>query len=139
MIKILEPAIYELLKDLAGGKVYHLRAKQGDTGPFIVYQRTDSTRWVSLAGPSTGVAQALIQVDCYSSQTFEAQQIGAAVETILDGYRGTVSYGDSSPPESVKITGVTLQNELNMIDQTDEPFMYRNSATYLITYDYKGV
>lgn len=139
MIKILEPAIYELLKSLAGGKVYHLRAKQGDTGPFIVYQRTDSTRWVSLAGPSTGVAQALIQIDCYSAKPFEAQQLGGQVETILDGYRGTVTYTDPAPGDSIKITGATLQNELNMTDQTDEPFMFRNSATYLITYDYKGV
>lgn len=85
------------------------------------------------------MAQALIQIDCYSAKQFEAQQIGAQVEAILDGYRGTVTYAEPAPGDTIKITGATLQNELNMTDQTDEPFMFRNSATYLITYDYKGV
>ena len=36
-MKYPEPAIFELLKNLAAGKVYAMRAPQGETGPWFVF------------------------------------------------------------------------------------------------------
>jgi hypothetical protein len=33
------------------------------------------------------------------------------------------------------LPGVSLQSDDDLLDQTDEPFLYRNSATYLVTYE----
>ena len=132
-MKIVERAIYELLKTLASGKVYALRAPQGDTGPFIIFQRTDSERFRSINGPS-GIAQAFIQVDCYATDYYQSKELGASVEEILDGHRGIVYYGDDSPQEFVNIGGISLQTDVDIIDQTDEPLLFRSTATYLATY-----
>lgn len=131
-LKIIEPAIYELLKSLAAGKVYHQRAKQNEKD-FIVFQSVDSERWRSINNPS-GIAQEYIQVDCYNKESFAAKRTAAQVEDILDGFRGDVAWGTDSPQEFVKIAGISRQNGIDLIDQTEEPLLFRSSATYLVTY-----
>lgn len=124
-LKVVEPAIYELLKNLAGGAVYALRAPQGSKDPFVIFQRINSERWRSINNPS-GIAQAHIQIDAYAGSYYEAKTLAASVEEILDGYKGTVS--------SVRIAGISLQDDHDTFDQTDEPFLFRVSATYFVTY-----
>ncbi len=132
-VKIVEPAIQELLKDLAAGQVYFLRAPQSATGPFIIIQRTDSSRFRHINGPS-GIAQAYIQIDCYASTYTEAKALAATVETILDGYRGLVYYGSESPQQVVSVEGISLQTDHDSLDQTDAPVLYRNLSAFLVTY-----
>lgn len=134
MTKLCEPAIYELLNGLASGNVYFMRAPQNSTGPFIIIQRTDSERWRAINGPS-GVAQAFIQIDAYASEYIAAKELGAQIESILDGYAGTVYHGNNSPQDFVEIGGITLQNDTDIFDQTDEPFLFRSSADYLVTFN----
>lgn len=134
MKKYPEPALVELLNNLAPGKVYMMRAPQNETGPFIIIQRVDSDRWRSINGPS-GMAQANIQIDSYAKKYTTAKDLGAQVESILDGYKGVVYYGDESPSEFVRIAGASLQNDIDIPDQTDEPFLFRNSMVFLITYE----
>lgn len=133
-MKYVEKAIFETIKTLASGRVYGLRAPQNVTAPFIVFQRIDSERWRHVNGP-TGMAQATIQIDAYAETLFAAKDLGLEIEDLLDGFRDTVYYGSDSPQEYVRIAGVSLQSDDDLIDQTDEPFLYRNSATYLVTYE----
>jgi hypothetical protein len=130
----MEKAIYELLKTFASGRVYALRAPQNATTPFIVFQRTGSERWRSINGPS-GVGQALMQIDVYADTIYAAKELAVDIEESLDGYSGNVTISDDSPPDVVVIGGISLQDDVDLIDQTDEPLLYRNSATYLVTYD----
>ena len=137
-MKYCERAIYELLKALAGGKVYAMQAPHNAPGPFVIFQRIDSERpgkaTLNRTAGQGGLAQATIQIDAYAASYFAAKDLGVQIETILDGYRGTVYYGTNSPQESVRIAGVTLQNDSDLFDQTDQPNLFRNSATYLVTY-----
>lgn len=126
-----EQAIYELLKNLAGGKVYDNRGKQGDT-TFIVIQRRGSERWRHLRGPA-GWAQADIIIDAYAPTARERKDLALQIEDLLDGFDGNVTIPGDSPQQIVNI-GFSLQDDLDTIDQTAEPFLYRNSATYLATY-----
>ena len=134
MVKICEPAIYELLNGLAGGNVFSMRAPDNSAGPFIVYQRSAAIRWRHINGPS-GITQAFIQIDAYAATYLEAKALGAEIEDILDGYIGNVSHGSNSPQDFVAIGGISLQNDNDFIDETDEPLLYRNSASYLVTYE----
>lgn len=134
MVKICEPAMYELLKGLAGGDVYSMRAPEGAPGPFIIYQRTSTTRWRDINGPS-GIAQAFIQIDAYAKTYLEMKTLAAQIEDIMDGFRGNVSHGNNSPQDFVAIGGISLQNDIDFIDENDEPILYRNSGSYLVTYE----
>jgi hypothetical protein len=135
-MKIIEKALFELLKTITdvSNRVYAMRAPQNAASPFIVFQRVDSERWRSIDGPS-GMAQALFQIDCYSTGFYECKDIQMQVEELLDGYSGLVYYGSESPRESIKIGGISLQNDIDIIDQTDNPVLFRNIGSFLVTYN----
>jgi len=132
--KIVDYAVKELLKTLADNQVFLMRAPDGAEGPFIIFQQTDSLRWRAINGPS-GMSQVFMQVDCYAAGAYDAKELAAEVESILDGYRGTVYYGDDSPQDFVRIAGITLQNDVDIFDQTARPFLFRKSTSYLITFE----
>ena len=133
-MKLVEYAIYEKIKNLVSGKVYAMRAPDGETDDFIVFQRTDSQRWRSINSPS-GIAQAFIRIDSYSQSYYRAKENALLVEGILDGFAGIVGYGGNSPQDTVNIGGISLQNDVDLFDQTDEPFLYRSSLSFLVTYE----
>ena len=134
-LKICEPAIIELLKTLAGGNVLLMRAPDDQDPPFIIIQRIDGRRWRSLNNPS-GIAQATIQIDAYTARYHDTKKLGADIEAILDGFAGQVYHGSAIPQtDFVKINGISLQRDVDILDQTDDPLLYRSSATYLVTYE----
>lgn len=133
-MKIVEYGIYQLLSSLASGNVFMLRAPQNVTAPFIVVQRVAGERWRSINAPC-GLAQVTVQIDCYAAEYFTMKDLSNDVENILDGYRNTVYYGSSSPQESVRIAGCSMQGESEILDQTEEPFLYRNTMTFLVTFE----
>jgi hypothetical protein len=133
MSHVLEKGIFELIKNKASGRVYAQLAKQTNDVPFIVFTRTNSEKWRHINGPD-GITQATIQIDVYSHGYYETKALAKELEDILDGYRGTVHYGSNSPQDYVKIAGLSLQSDVDLIDQEDEPILFRNSASYLATY-----
>lgn len=133
-MSLIEKAIYTKLSGLVSGRVYPARAPDNELNDFIVFQKTDSDRWRDLEAPS-GMAQAYIQVDCYSQRYYNAKETAVLVENILDGFRGVVSYGTDSPQESIRIGATTLQSEFEDLDRTDEPFLYKTTMTFLVTYE----
>lgn len=138
-LKYPEKAVYEIIKDLAvvaaENQVYVGRAPQGVTGDFIVMNNTDSARMRELTA-ATGMAQATVQIDCYSESPFGAKDLAAAVEGALDSYVGVVSYGDESPQESIRLAGANLQNMFDVVEpQERTPFLYRTTSIYLVTYE----
>lgn len=134
-----EPAIYELVKGLVSNNAFWMAATPGQAAPFIVYQQVDgNTLGKAVLNRSAGVAgkaQSYIQVDCYATDPQSAKTLGKSVESTLDGYAGTVYYGDDSPQNSLVINGITYQNDIDLVDRTDEPLLFRNSAVYLVTYN----
>jgi hypothetical protein len=131
-----EKAIYQLLQDnipALENRIYAMIASQDQDPPFCVFQRTDSSRWRSINNPS-GIAQAFIQIDVYARDYYQAKTIAADVEQLLDGYRGTVDFTGDSPADAIKIAGISLQNDIDILEQSDEPILHRNSAAYLVTY-----
>jgi hypothetical protein len=133
-MKIVEYAIHSLLQGLASGKVYALQAPQNTAAPFIVFQRAGGERYRSIAQPS-GLARVQIQIDCYAADYYAAKSLAASVEDILDGYAGTVSYGSNSPQSTIRIGGITLESEDDILDQTEEPFLYRVITVYNVTFE----
>lgn len=133
-MKTCERGIFELLVGFAGGNVFAQRAPQKQVPPFIVFQRVDSTRLGRHLRGTTGLAQAYIQIDVYANEYYAAKDLAASVENAIDGYTGIVYHGSDSPQQFVEICGVSLQNDVDLLDETDEPLLQRNSAVYLVTY-----
>lgn len=133
-MKTCERGIYALLVGLCSGRVYAMRAPQNATAPFIVYQRVNTSKIGRHLQGRAHLSQASIQVDAYANDYYAAKDLGVSIETILDGYAGTVYHGSNSPQESVTIAGISLQNDIDLLDETDEPLLHRNSANYLVTY-----
>lgn len=135
MAKYPEKALFELLKSLVTDeKVYALRAPDNIAPPFIIFQRVDTERWRDINGPS-GVAQASIQIDCYASEYYETKDLAATVETALDGFSGTLYYGDDSPQDFIEFGGISLQSNSDLLDQEEQDNIFRDTASYLITYN----
>lgn len=141
----MERALFEKLKSAAGTsvgvgttldpkRIYAMRAPQNAKEPFIIYQRVSSERWRHLQGPS-GMVQAMMQIDFYHATYNGARDLALAMEAALDGFRGTVAYGGDSPQATVRFGDISCQNDVDIFDQTDAPFLYRVSADYLITYE----
>lgn len=132
----IERALYQLLKtaNIPGNRIYALRAPQNSPNPFVIYQRTSSERWRHVNG-ATGMVQAVFQIDSYADQYHDARSIAQQIEEAIDGFTGTVAYGSATPQATIRIGGISCQNDLDLLDETDEPFLYRVSADYLITYE----
>lgn len=139
----MERALHEKMKSLTGFgvgtksdpfRIYALRAPQNCKAPFLIYQRVSSERWHHLKGPS-GMVQAMMQIDVYAETYEEVRALAVQIEGLLDGFQGRVGYGGNSPQDTVRFGGISCQNDLDLLDQTDSPFLYRVSADYLITYE----
>lgn len=137
--KYVEPAIFELVESLASGNAFWLAAPPNQAAPFIIYQGVDGDTFgknvLNRSAGQAGTVQAYIQVDCYGLTPTVAKELAKAVESTLDGYSGTVYHGTDSPQDSVVIGGISLQNDVDIVDRTDEPLLFRNSAVYLVTYN----
>jgi len=140
MVKFCEPAIQEKLSvalaalDVAlTDKVFFMRAPESEDGPFVIIQRTNSDRVRDINGPS-GLTQDTLQIDSYHTTYLTAKALAADIEDTLDGLRESISYGSDSPQDFVDIRGVSLQNDVDIVDQTDIPLLFRVSASYLVTY-----
>lgn len=139
--KQVEPALQELLKDVLPnfkGKppIFFLRAPNNiKEAPFIVLSRSDGgERFRSINGPS-GLAQVVFRIDVYDVGYYSCRANADKVETALDGFRGIVYHGDDSPRDFTRIAGISLETETELVDETDDPVLYRQSVTYRVTFE----
>jgi hypothetical protein len=124
-------AVYELLKSYASGRVYNLRAPQNETAPFIVFNVLETESDSALEG-LTDYWTARLQVDVYSETIADAREISAQIVESLGSYQGIVYYGDGSPKDSISLVMIH-EKESELIDQTDEPLLYRSSGEWNLT------
>jgi len=142
---IMERALFEIIKNISGlgvgsgsnVRVYASLAKKNSSRPFIVYQRIETTPWRTINGPNS-ISQALMQIDVYNDLPLDAKETAEKLAAVLDGYRGTVTIPGTSPAEQIRFAGISLQNAVDIFDQTDQPFLHRVSQDYLVTFEPLG-
>ena len=122
-------AFFELLKVFP--RVYNMRAPQNVQTPFVIYTLMNAETDQTLGGPS-GYVQASIQVDVYAEDILVMRNLAQTLKNALDGFRGLVYYGEGSPQDVMTLV-VLHQTDTELMDQTDEPFLYRNLAVYSVT------
>ena len=96
---MLQEAVYTRLSTdatvsgLVGTRIYPVLAPEGVALPYITYQRIAVDHVESVAG-SSGLANALVQVDCWAASYAGANALGEAVRLRMQGFRGTVGSQD---------------------------------------------
>lgn len=145
--------------------IYAMRAPQNAAPPFVIYQRVSSERWRDINGPSGMVQAMMqidtYGATYYQAKdlslkieqlldgfrgTVDYIEAGGASEIFIFGLEdgsgsieledggGLITTEDTSL-KTVRFGGISCQNDVDLFDQTDEPFLYRVSADYLVTYE----
>lgn len=139
----MEQALFQIISSISGITtllpgtpipIFASVAPPNTTKNFVTFQRIEGQRWRSINGPS-GVVQAKMQIDSYAEKYSDTKSIAALIEAALDGFTGVVGYGTDSPQAKIKFLGISCQNDVDIFDQTDQPFMHRVSADYLVTFE----
>lgn len=143
---IMEKALWQLIAainglDIGTGsvndpiRVYNVIAPDKAPAPYVIVQRRDSERLGRAINGPSGLVQATIQIDTYAEDRWQAKNLALLIEQALDGYSGSVSITGTSPMEVCKFSGISCQNDLDLYDKTDAPFLFRVSSDYLVTYE----
>jgi hypothetical protein len=135
----MEQALFQLIGQIPGlmiaaSNIFVSMASKDAIDPYVIMQRIESVRIRDLTGPS-GLMQVTVQIDSYAQKYYDAKKLALQIEKALDGYSGSITITGSSPQDICKISSISCQNDVDLFDITDEPFLHRVSADYLITYD----
>lgn len=110
-IKDIRPALRAVLlgdvdvSSVVGTRIYPAQIPQGVTDPSIVYSIITEDTDYHMNGPS-GLKTDRIQIDCWAQESDQAVSLANDVEDVLSGFSGTVSFGSSSPQDSIVIHAV---------------------------------
>jgi len=111
---------------IVGTKVYPVPIPQGQSAPYLLYQRYDTDHIRDLSGPS-GLRRTSFQLDAYSESPAEAEALSESVRLSLDGWRGTWS--------GIRVTSVILEKITDaFINDPDggEDVLYRVSIDIIV-------
>lgn len=100
---------------LVGVRVYPVILKQGVTDPSIVYSRISGIGDHHMQGAS-GLARPRIQIDCYSLSADTATTLANLVKERIDGFRGSMPWGENSPEEAIVVQGIFFDGERDTYD-----------------------
>jgi hypothetical protein len=76
----IEAQVYEVLKSLAGGRIYPDVAPEGEPVPYITYQAVGGEPINFLSGEAPGKTNTRMQLNVWAATRLVASEIGAQVE-----------------------------------------------------------
>lgn len=118
---------------LVGGfRVHPVRLPQGQRDASLVLARISESGHYVMEG-SAGLAQARVQADSWATHSDAAASLANAAYDALSGFRGVVSWGGNSPPDSLELRGVFLDQGREDYDATAN--MFRVSRDYIVFYE----
>lgn len=118
-----------------GTRIYPIKAPQGATYPLVTMQKIVEPRPQHLRGPG-GLSSPRYQIDAWSRDVagagyMQAQDLGAAIRSRIDGFTGVLTDSNESPAERHKVS--ILYDDSRDLFETDVNYgYYRHSADYVI-------
>jgi hypothetical protein len=119
----------EISTAVGGSRIYPVKMPQGITLTSIVYSRISDIGDHHMQGPS-GLARPRVQVTSWATTVDAATTLGNLVKERLDGYRGEMLWGGSSPQEGVIVLGIFFDSAGEQYDDTAQ--MYGVRQDYFI-------
>lgn len=117
---------------IVGTRIHPVKLPQGQTQPSIVYSRVSGLGDNHMHGPS-GLSRPRIQIDCWAQSVDTAASLANLVKERIDGFRGSMLWGENSPEEAIVIQGIFFESERE--DYDSESALYRMSRDYLCWYE----
>lgn len=119
---------------LLGDRIYPLKVPQSPTFPCARYTVVSDVADRHHGG-QTKLRRALVQIDCFSTKYAEADQLAAAIETLLGGFKGTLGNG----PNARTVQAIFSQGRNDAYDDqvgsdSDPEGIYGKSSDYEIWY-----
>jgi uncharacterized protein DUF3168 len=113
-------------------RVFAVRLPQGETRASIVYSRISGQGDHHMEGAS-GLNRTRVQIDCWAQTADAADLLARQVKERIDGYRGSILWGEDSPAEAIVVQGIFFDSEREDFDETAN--MHRSSKDYLVWYE----
>lgn len=117
---------------VGAARIYPIILPQGQKLASIVYSRISGQGDHHMEGAS-GLNRTRMQIDCWAPTADAADLLARQVKERIDGYRGSMLWGEDSPEEAIVVQGIFFDSERE--DYDDEAKMYRSSKDYLIWYE----
>jgi len=118
---------------IVGSRLHPLVLPQGDTGPSIVYRRISPIGDHHMQGAS-GLVSTRTQIDCWALTADAAAALADLVKERLDGFAGTMLWGEDSPAEAIVVQGIFFRGGLGD-DYDSTAKLYRTSYDYEIWHE----
>lgn len=117
---------------VGGDRIFPVVLKQGEKRASIVYSRISGLGDHHMQGAS-GLARPRIQIDCWAPKADDAVSLANLVKERIDGFRGSMLWGDNSPAEAIVVQGIFFESERE--DYDDAAKLYRVSRDYFVWYE----
>lgn len=114
---------------VGSARIYPIKLPQGQKLASIVYSRISGYNDHYMDEPS-GVNRARVQIDCWAPTTDAADLLARQVKNQIDGYRGSILWGENSPADAIIVQGIFFDSERE--DWDDDAQMYRSSKDYIV-------
>lgn len=98
------------VKGVVADRIYYVQAPQGVTAPYVVFFKVSGPRVHSHDGAS-GLAHPRFQFSCFAKTYAAAKQIAGYIQTVLQGYSGTL--GGTG---GVTVRGCFYENETDLYE-----------------------
>lgn len=116
----------------SSARIFPIKLPQGQKNPSIVYSRISGLGDHHMQGAS-GLSRPRIQIDCWAQSADVAAQLADLVKERIDGFRGSVLWGENSPEEAIDIQGIFFDSERE--DYDGDAQLYRVGRDYFIWFE----
>lgn len=114
-------------------RLFPLRMPEGEYRTSIVYSRISGQGDHHMEGAS-GLNRTRVQIDCWAQTADAADLLARLVKERIDGYRGSMLWGEDSPAEAIVVQGIFYESEREDWEK-GPPDRFRSSKDYLVWYE----
>lgn len=114
-------------------RLFPVTLPQGEVRTSIVYSRISGQGDHHMEGAS-GLNRTRVQIDCWAQTADAADSLARLVKERIDGYRGSMLWGEDSPAEAIVVQGIFYESEREDWEK-GPPELYRSSKDYIVWFE----
>lgn len=114
-------------------RFFPVKLPQGEVRASIVVSRISGQGDHHMEGAS-GLNRTRVQIDCWATTADAADLLARQVKERIDGYRGSMLWGEDSPAEAIVVQGIFYESEREDWEE-GPPARYRSGKDYLIWFE----
>lgn len=117
---------------VGAARIYPIKLPQGEERASIVYSRISGQGDHHMQGPS-GLNRNRVTIDCWAPTADAADLLARQVKARIDGFKGSMLWGENSPEEAIVVQGIFFDSERE--DWDKEADLYRSSKDYFVWFE----